>query len=42
MTRMLAARVTADDPGAALERAVIGTRMSECEVDILAAMDGAK
>lgn len=41
MTRMLAARVTARDPGATLERAVIATRMSECEVDILAAMDGA-
>ena len=41
MTGMLAARVTADDAGATLERAVIATRMSECEVDILAAMNGA-
>ena len=40
MTRMLSTR-GGDDPGSALERAVIATRLSECEVDILAAMDGA-
>lgn len=41
MTRMLATRPSAGDTGSDLEREVIRTRLSECEVDILATMDGA-
>ena len=42
MTRMLANRACTGDAGSDLEREVIRTRISECEVDILAAMDGAE